>query len=195
VGAGWLSFLVIRDLAVLAGWPADKAWAVQPIVELFRGVGSLEIVCRAWEGRADLSYPKALIGAALAVVLAANVTDRLLRAAGTGSSASMLVLVLVLVWWVGWPGWYWPQLGSLHLMSGRLHALGGRTTTGAVTRPHRADGPDSRPTGPRTRWARRCPFGRCPLGRCPRVGGPSAAGRCGRRVTGRCWPRRWRRGG
>jgi hypothetical protein len=58
---GGLSLLTVRDLAVLAGWLAATAWAVQPVVELFLVVGSLEIVCRAWEGRADLRYPKALI--------------------------------------------------------------------------------------------------------------------------------------
>jgi hypothetical protein len=124
VGAGWLSFLAIRDLAVLAGWPADTAWAVQPIVELFLVVGSLEIVCRAWEGRADLAYPKALIGAALVVVLAANVTDHVLRAGVVDRrSGPELVLVGVLAGLV--PA---AQLGSLHLMSGRLRSLGGRTT-------------------------------------------------------------------
>jgi hypothetical protein len=124
VGAGWLSFLAIRDLAVLAGWPADTAWAVQPIIELFLVVGSLEIVCRAWEGRTDLTYPKALIGAALAVVLAANVTDHVLRARLTDRRpAADLILVGVLAALV--PA---AQLGSLHLMSGRLRSLGGRTT-------------------------------------------------------------------
>ena len=36
---------------------------MQPIVELFLVVGSLEIVCRAWEDRTDLTYPKSLIAA------------------------------------------------------------------------------------------------------------------------------------
>src|SRR5262249_19696050 len=116
VGAGWLSFLAIRDLAVLAGWPPATAWAVQPIVELFLVVGSLEIVCRAWEDRTDLTYPKILIVVALTVVLAANVTDHVLRVRMTGHAALPLVLVGLLAALV--PA---AQLGSLHLMSGRLH--------------------------------------------------------------------------
>jgi DNA-binding transcriptional regulator YiaG len=122
VGAGWLSFLAIRDLAVLVGWPADTAWVVQPIVELFLVVGSLEIVCRAWEGRTDLTYPKALIAAALTVVLLANVSDHVLRAAQAGHPRSLLSLVGALAALV--PA---AQLGSLHLISGRLDSLG-RTT-------------------------------------------------------------------
>ena len=76
---------------------------MQPIVELFLVVGSLEIVCRAWEGRTDLAYPKALIAAALLVVLAANVTDHVLRAAqraaGPGPCSS---------WSAPWPPSYPP---------------------------------------------------------------------------------------
>jgi hypothetical protein len=123
VGAGWLSFLAVRDLAVLAGWPAATAWAVQPVVELFLVVGSLEIVCRAWEGRTDLRYPTALIAAALVVVLAANVVDHVLQAAAERRSGPMLAVVGLLAALV--PA---AQLGSLHLISGRLHSLGGRTT-------------------------------------------------------------------
>jgi len=123
VGAGWLSFLAVRDLAMLAGWPAGTAWAVQPVVELFLVVGSLEIVCRAWEGRTDLRYPAALIAAALVVVLAANVADHVLQAAAERRSGPMLAVVGLLAALV--PA---AQLGSLHLISGRLHALGGRTT-------------------------------------------------------------------
>jgi len=93
VGAGWLSFLAVRDLAVVAGWPAATAWAVQPVVELFLVVGSLEIVCRAWEGRTDLRYPTALITAALIVILAANVADHVLQAAADRSSGPMLAVV------------------------------------------------------------------------------------------------------
>jgi hypothetical protein len=127
MGAGWLSLLAVRDLAVQAGWPPDTAWVVQPIVELFLVAGSLEIVCRAWEGRTDLAYPKALIAAALVVVLAANVTDHVLtdhvlRAAQSGRPGPMLVLVGSLAALV--PA---AQLGSLHLMSGRLDSLGRRT--------------------------------------------------------------------
>jgi len=121
IGAGWLSFLVIRDLATLVGWPADTAWVVQPIVELFLVVGSLEIVCRAWEGRTDLTYPKTLI-AALTVVLLANVNDHVLRAAQAGHRGSLLLLVGALAALV--PA---AQLGSLHLMSGRLDSLGQAT--------------------------------------------------------------------
>ncbi len=123
LGAGWLSFLAVRDLAVLAGWPAATAWAVQPVVELFLVVGSLEIVCRAWEGRTDLRYPTALIAAALVVVLAANVADHVLQAAAERRSGPMLAVVGLLAALV--PA---AQLGSLHLISGRLHSLGGRTT-------------------------------------------------------------------
>jgi hypothetical protein len=122
VGAGWLSFLAIRDLATLVGWPADTAWVVQPIVELFLVVGSLEIVCRAWEGRTDLTYPKTLIAAALAVVLLANVSDHVLRAAQAGHRGALLPLVGALAALV--PA---AQLGSLHLMSGRLDSLGRAT--------------------------------------------------------------------
>jgi Protein of unknown function (DUF2637) len=132
VGAGWLSFLAIRDLATLVGWPADTAWVVQPIVELFLVVGSLEIVCRAWEGRTDLTYPKALIAAALTVVLLANVSDHVLRAAQAGPRGALLPLVGALAALV--PA---AQLGSLHLMSGRLDSLGRAThhTTEPTTNP------------------------------------------------------------
>src|SRR6266496_1091216 len=110
-------------ISVLAGWPAATAWAVQPVVELFLVVGSLEIVCRAWEGRTDLRYPTALIAAALVVVLAANVADHVLQAAAERRSGPMLAVVGLLAALV--PA---AQLGSLHLISGRLHSLGGRTT-------------------------------------------------------------------
>jgi hypothetical protein len=122
VGAGWLSFLAIRDLATLVGWPADTAGVVQPIVELFLVVGSLEIVCRGWEGRTDLTCPKALIAAALAVVLLANVSDHVLRAAQASHPRSLLPLVGALAALVSAA-----QLGSLRLMSGRLDALGRAT--------------------------------------------------------------------
>jgi hypothetical protein len=134
VGAGWLSFLAVRDLAVLAGWPAATAWAVQPVVELFLVVGSLETVCRAWEGRADLRYPTALIAGALVVVLAANVADHVLRAAAERRSGPMLAVVGLLAALV--PA---AQLGSLHLISGRLHSLGGRSTGSPAAAPTLAD--------------------------------------------------------
>jgi hypothetical protein len=161
VGAGWLSFLAIRDLATLVGWPADTAWVVQPIVELFLVVGSLEIVCRAWEGRTDLTYPKALIAAALTVVLAANVSDHVLRAAQAGHPRSLPPLVGALAALV--PA---AQLGSLHLMSGRIDSLGRAThpttdlthdptagSTTDLTKPHDPDARDAQESPPLDRAA------------------------------------------
>jgi hypothetical protein len=109
-------------LATLVGWPADTAWVVQPIIELFLVVGSLELVCRAWEGRTDLTYPKTLMAAALIFVLAANFSDHVLRAAQAGHPRSLQVLVGALAALV--PA---AQLGSLHLRSGRLDSLGRAT--------------------------------------------------------------------
>jgi len=108
------------------GGPADRRTVLV--------VGSLEIVCRAWEGRTDLTYPKTLIAAALTVVLLANVSDHVLRAAQAGHPRSLLPLVGGLAALV--PA---AQLGSLHLMSGRLDSLGRAT--------HHTD-PTAEPTAP-----------------------------------------------
>jgi len=114
------------------GGPADRRTVLV--------VGSLEIVCRAWEGRTDLTYPKTLIAAALTVVLLANVSDHVLRAAQAGHPRSLLPLVGGLAALV--PA---AQLGSLHLMSGRLDSLGRAThlTTDPTAEPTTTHGPDA----------------------------------------------------
>lgn len=114
--AAALSFLAVTDLATFVGWPQHTAWLIFPVIELFFLAGTAETAMRLRETR-SAAYPKILIGAALLVSLALNVTDHIVRATpATGWQLGLVGLLAALV-----PA---AQLAALHLLLERLRQFG-----------------------------------------------------------------------
>ena len=130
--AVWLSFLAIRELAIIVGWPSYTAWAVMPIIELFILVGAAEVALRMWDGRDDLARPRALAYGALVVTLALNVIDHLIKAAidwydETAPLRGLMIAGFAAIVPLA-------QILALHVLIERLRAIGERTATGSITR-------------------------------------------------------------
>jgi hypothetical protein len=122
--AARLQWLAFEAVAAAVGWPPEVTWLLWPVVELFLFAGTAELACREWERRtADRRGPLTLVISALSVALLVSVAHHLIDAAAHGldpkGDTAMWGLALVLALVVPFA-----QVGSLHLLYGRLRTLG-----------------------------------------------------------------------
>lgn len=92
LGAFWLSFTALRDLAVLAGIPADQAWVWPLIVDGVILEATISVVALRDKVAAARRFAWLLLSAGAAVSVAANITHAVVAAS---SRVPSLIAALV----------------------------------------------------------------------------------------------------
>lgn len=87
LGAFWLSFTALTDLAVRAGVQPGQAWVWPLIVDGVIVVATVAVIALVGHGRAVSAYPWALLLAGAAVSVLANVAHAVVIADGTVPAA------------------------------------------------------------------------------------------------------------
>lgn len=80
LGAFWLSFTTLRDLAVLSGIPAEQAWIWPLIVDGVILEGTISVVALRNSARAPRRFAWLLLAAGAGVSVAANITHAVVAA-------------------------------------------------------------------------------------------------------------------
>ena len=83
LGAFWLSFTALTDLAVRAGVSADQAWAWPLIVDGVIIVSTVAVIALVGHGRVVSAYPWALILVSTGVSVLANIAHAVVVSAGS----------------------------------------------------------------------------------------------------------------
>ena len=103
VGAFWLSFTALADLAVRAGTPTELAWVWPLIVDGVIVIATMSVVALSPYGVRATRYPWVLLGGAALVSVSANIAHALVAADDTvpgllaGLVASVPPIVLLAV--------------------------------------------------------------------------------------------------
>ncbi len=103
VGAFWLSFTALADLAVRAGTPTELAWVWALIVDGVIVIATMSVVALSPHGVRATRYPWVLLGGAALVSVSANIAHALVAAddgvpgllAGLVASVPPIVLLAV----------------------------------------------------------------------------------------------------